>query len=174
MDIPIKVEENALINNEDIPMDAGDIPLDTEIISTETPIQTKVVCSMCDKTYANMKSLYAHKRRYHKEIQKFDCPICDKTLSNKNSLYAHQRRNHKSEIMKENQDFSEKILKLSAIQDEHTNILMKNQEITEMLFNIMQGKDMKKTYQCEICGKMLKNAGSLSTHRYNFHRRMKN
>ena len=97
-----------------------DIPMNLEISSpTENPIQTGIECSMCDKTYTNMKSLSAHKHRYHKENQQIDCLICKKAFANNNSLRSHRSRFHREKNIlkdetKENQ-ISEQIFELALM-----------------------------------------------------------
>ena len=152
-----------------------DIPMNLEISSPpeEIPIQTGIECSMCDRTYTNMKSLSAHKRRYHKEKQRIDCLVCKKVFANNNSLRAHKSRFHKDKSVSKNEkkDISEQIFELALMQNEHSELLKKNLEIVEKLYTTIKGKEMEKNAcQCEICMRTFKNTRSLATHRTVFHK----
>jgi len=54
-------------------------------------------CTLCNKTFANYRSLYTHKRRIHLKNYKYNCEDCDQRFIARYKYVEHRRRCHTHE-----------------------------------------------------------------------------
>ena len=115
-------------------------------------VTTPYHCSICEKSYAKIKSLKRHEALTHK-TQNFKCDICIKSFVHKDLLQQHKQKVHL-------QNKKEFLL---------CEVCKKSISKSNMKRHILEVHEKIRKYMCEMCDKAFTEKRNLLCHNQSFH-----